>query len=470
MPLKRRDEIEASEGRDILRLAKSGGSSLLYTAVVLVAVIVVLAVSVKLNRRYDVSLQGTNALSAQSKSVIEGVTEPVKLYALMRKNPRDRWETYWNLLMLYRRGSDRIEAEIFDPVARPGIIGDLGLDPDQEAQRLDGMTVLVQGDHTLPLDDTARTHVFRGMTEEDVTNALLEVGRQEERIVGILRGYGERDPESEEAGGFAAAVAALRQEYYQVRDVWLSDGIPDDVLVLLAPGPQQRMSPEDLDVLREWLRGGGRLMVMVDPGEDTEVSSVLEEWGLRTTDRRITDPRENIRRDPRFLRVTKYSPAHEAVKGFGANLPTAYADAIAVEHFEADSLLFHDGLAATSPFAVAFDDTGVRTTGPFPVAAAAWRPETVGGEEVETRIVLVGDSDFASQAFLPTNSNRNFLLNCVAWLSRADELITVRRPQMGGQTYSVQPGDRLIVGSAVLGAPVLLTVLGFGVWIRRRRL
>jgi hypothetical protein len=468
--LKRRDEIEAGEGRDVLRLARKGGGSLLYAGIVVVAVAIALTVSFRLNKTWDVSLQGTNALSPQSKAVLEGLDDDVKLYALMRKNPRDRWETFWNLLMLYRRESGKVQAEMFDPVARPGIVGDLGLDPNEEAQRLDGLTVVVKGPHTLPLDDSVRTHVFRGQSEEDITNALLELGREGERVVGILRGYGERDPDSEESGGFKAAADAMRQEYYQVRDVSIANGIPDDVLVLVAPGPQQEIPAEDLEQLGAWLDQGGRLMLMVDPGEKTGLNPMLEPWGLRVTERRITDPRENVRRDARFLRVTVYSPSHEAVKGFGKNLPTAYADALAVEHWEANSLLFHDGLAATSAFAVAFDKEGVRKAGPFAVAAAVWKIDASGPEEVETRIVLVGDSDFSSQAFLPTTSNRNFLLNCLAWLSRDEQLISVRRQPMAGQTYSIEPGDRTVVGAAVLAAPVLLTVLGVVVWTRRRGL
>ena len=90
MALKRREEIEASEGRDILRMAKRSGSSLLYTAAICGAVVVALFISLRLNHQFDVSRQGANTLSEQSLAVVGGLQQDVMLYALYRKEPADR--------------------------------------------------------------------------------------------------------------------------------------------------------------------------------------------------------------------------------------------------------------------------------------------------------------------------------------------------------------------------------------------
>ncbi len=111
---------------------------------------------------------------------------------------------------------------------------------------------------------------------------------------------------------------------------------------------------------------------------------------------------------------------------------------------------------------------GDRTAGPVGIAAASWQRHSVGGRTVSTRLILVGDADFASRAYLPAGYNRNFALNCVAWLSRQQELITVRRQPLEGQRIMLDRSTMPGLYAAVLGAPLLITALGAVVLLRRR--
>jgi len=468
--LRRRADIEASEGRDILRLAKRGGSSLLYTGMVCGAILVCLFVSLRLNQQFDVSRQGTNKLSEQTLRVLAGLEQDVKFYALYRKEPADRRESHWNVLRRYRDASPRITGEFYDPVRRPGIVRGLGLNPDEQGQNIDGMIVAVLGEHRLPLDPSTRKLTFRITSplesEEVVTNAILELTRERERrVVGMLRGYAEHDSASEEAGGFSRAVQALEQEYYDVRDVYLADGIPDDVSVLVAAGPRLPIAPADLERLAAWLTSGGRLLVMLDPGEATGLETVLDEYGLSVQGGRIEDPQQNMG-DFTYLRVTRYSDTHEAVRGFGKSLMTGFPETVPVVHEEAQGSQFHAGLASTSAFAYFWNDDGTRTAGPFDVAAASWFNEDVSS----ARVVLVGDSDFASNAYLAVGYNRNFFLNSVAWLARRQELMTIRRPLLAGQVIKIGEEEGSLLVGIVLAAPLLMLVAGTVMYFRRRSL
>ena len=44
----------------------------------------------------------------------------------------------------------------------------------------------------------------------------------------------------------------------------------------------------------------------------------------------------------------------------------------------------------------------------------------------ERRIILFGDSDFASNAYLHLSGNTNLFLNSIAWLADESELISIR--------------------------------------------
>lgn len=451
MALKRRDDIDASRGVDVVRRARRGLGSLVYVAVVVVAVVVVVVLSLGLRRAWDVSRSGSNLLSPQSLEILERLEEPVRVHALFTKG-HPRWETYFYLLQRYRNASDRIEVEFIDPVAQPGRVKQLGLETEQEAALRDGDTVVVR---------QGRKHKFRGISEEDVTNAIVAVGSSVPRVVGFIRGYGEKDPESPAPGGFSRAIAELRGEYYEVVNVSLDAGVPEDITVLVSAGPKSAMPVEVARHLEKWLRQGGRLLALADPGQPW-INQVVEPWGLRATGEWIELQRKAL------VKVLKYTD-HEIVEGFGASLPTWFAEASPVAHFEADpQLLFHDALAVTSDFAIANAKDGTRRQGPFAVGAAVWVKDDVS-TEAQTRVVLIGDSDFASNQYL-RGANLNFFLNCVGWLTREDALVSVRRGSLEDQSLALGPADQPMVVVLVFAIPAVVCVAGVLVFLRRRGL
>ncbi len=457
--LRKREDLEAREARDIARMAREGAGSAVFTVLVVAAVVLVLAVSMNVRTQLDLSTSGANTLSPQTLEVLRGLSEPVRLYALFTKDREIERESYWNVLKKYRDASDRIEVEFVDPIEKPGRIRELGIDPQEQDLRRGGLTLVVRGERRL---------TFRGTDEEAITNAILEVGRTSSRVVGLLRGFGERDPASSSGGGLASAVEALRREYYRIRDVHLDQGIPADVTVLVAAGPTLPIPRDGLETLRRWLDGGGRLLALVDPGTDSGIDDVLMPWGLRvSTSSTVLDPRDNVNGSPQFLRIENYS-RHPAVQGFGKRLPIALAVAAPVQNFETgEGKLFHDDLARSGPSSFAVSDSGEREPGPFAVAAASWL-EHGADAATETRVVAVGDADFVSNAYLAEQANRNFFLNCIAWLGRETALVSIRRQALAGQTVDLERGRGVVVLWALAAAPLVVLVAGVVVWFRRR--
>ena len=93
------------------------------------------------------------------------------------------------------------------------------------------------------------------------------------------------------------------------------------------------------------------------------------------------------------------------------------------------------------------------------------------GQTRDARIVVVGDSDFASNgqvAAIP--GNLNFILNIMAWLTENEELIAIR--PTGKDDLPVMLSDfdqRLIAWVAVLGTVQTVIVAGFVVHLLRRK-
>lgn len=458
--LRRRDSLEAKDGIDLRRIAREGAGTILYTLVVIAAVAILLVISFRANRSWDFSAQGSNSLSPQTIEALGRLTDEVQVKALFTNKHPER-EPYWELLQRYRNASPRVKVEFIDPVARPGAVKELGLELSAESMRQDGVSVAIRGERKI---------VYRGFKEEDVTNAILEAGSSRKRVAGFIRGYGEADTDSPGDTGMRGVADALRAEYYETRDVYLAQGIPDDITVLIAAGPKVPIPGAELERLGSWLAHGGRLLVLSDGGAEVGLGGVLEPWGLAILGRQVLDPRDNVSGRPEFLRVTDFT-GHPVSRGFGKNLPAALPIAVAVRHSKGDDpRILHDTLFRSSRFSESLDAEGKRIQGPFDLGVAAWMRLEGADAERETRIVLIGDVDFATNAYASMSANRNLFLNAVGWLARAEGLVSIRNRPLAGQTLELGPLGSRGLYLAVFLAPLLVVLTGVVVFLRRRGL
>ena len=87
----------------------------------------------------------------------------------------------------------------------------------------------------------------------------------------------------------------------------------------------------------------------------------------------------------------------------------------------------------------------------------------------ETRVVAVGDSDFAANMAIGVQGNRDFFLNSPNWLAQQENLITVRprQPQDHRLTLTADQQNRIMILSLFI-IPGLVFASGVYTWWRRR--
>jgi ABC-type uncharacterized transport system involved in gliding motility auxiliary subunit len=109
------------------------------------------------------------------------------------------------------------------------------------------------------------------------------------------------------------------------------------------------------------------------------------------------------------------------------------------------------------------------TPAPSPTPTPAPSPAPDEPKAPEGRVVAVGDVDFASNALLGDQGNRDFFLNAISWLAEDAELISIRPKEPEDQSLSM---TRQILARVVLIAmaviPGLFVILGVVSWWRRR--
>jgi hypothetical protein len=117
------------------------------------------------------------------------------------------------------------------------------------------------------------------------------------------------------------------------------------------------------------------------------------------------------------------------------------------------------------PVSLAAAVSSPATDAPAPAAGA--KPEDTS--KPETRLAVFGDSDFASNGWLAFQGNRDLFLNTVNWLSKQENLISIRPREAADRRVTLTASQ--ITGVMALSIFLIPgAVFGAGVysWWRRR--
>jgi ABC-type uncharacterized transport system involved in gliding motility auxiliary subunit len=87
----------------------------------------------------------------------------------------------------------------------------------------------------------------------------------------------------------------------------------------------------------------------------------------------------------------------------------------------------------------------------------------------ETRIVAVGDSDFASNAYLGVEGNRDLFMNTLSWLAQQESLISIRPREASDRRLTLTASQiTLMFWLSIVLIPGAVMGTGIYTWWRRR--
>jgi ABC-type uncharacterized transport system involved in gliding motility auxiliary subunit len=324
--------------------------------------------------------------------------------------------------------------------------------------------------------------------EEGVTGALIRALKGGERQVCVVAGHGEhRLDDSSQGEGFSGFQSVVEKDNYKVQSVNLQEKaeVPASCTMLVVAGPTGDYIQPEVDAIKKYVEGGGRVLVMLDPplklghkqiADNNALSSLLESWGVTPDKDLLLDESaasQLLGGGPEAPVVLQYD-SHPIVNDL-TNISTAFPLSRSLETKNTDKTTVTK-LFSTSADSFATNDLAssqIRIDpakdkhGPFTLAVAG---TYMGAKPSDSgRFVVVGNSGWASNQALGFSGNRNLLLNMVNWLSSDEDLISIRPKAPEDRRITLTIAQfRMVQIFSQFFLPMIVIFGGVMVWLKRR--
>lgn len=118
---------------------------------------------------------------------------------------------------------------------------------------------------------------------------------------------------------------------------------------------------------------------------------------------------------------------------------------------------------------IAYDADKGEIPGPLDIGVALSRLSP-SPDKSEQRVIVIGDGDFLSNAFLGNGGNREFGQRVFDWLLQDDALIQIPDKGAPDRQLHLSQTELGVIGLGFLaGLPLVLAFVGSLIWWRRRR-
>ena len=447
--------------------ARSTQQSGFALGLVLIAAALAVGANVLANKhdvRWDLTSSDRYSISPQTISVLEALATPVEVRAYFGGESVEK-STFKDLIKGYQAHTAQLKLRMIDPVLEPAQADQDGVDSTL------GTIILAAGEQTQRLEAT--------MDEEAVTNALIRLTSNTDHTLCTSVGHGEIDVDDDMNPAAISAVAnKLERQNYTFKPVnILKQGqVPDDCDLLLIADPRVDFVAAEREQLLAYNAKGGSMLALLEPGHSPGLAIHMAQYGIDVGENIVLEANPNYQvmgGDASTLVVGQNQmtdhPITEPIVGMVLLRVARTVQSLQppLEDFDVGELLLTsdyawaetrlDGLTIPQP------DEGEDPMGRLGLAAVS--TSKTGG-----RVVVFGDSDFASNELLDQASNFDLLPNAIAWLVGEEDQVSIRPNPSAKGTFTMSTIQGLIVWLvSVLLIPALTIGGAVATWLARRR-
>ena len=408
-----------------------------------------------------------NSLSAASLQLLKALDQPLSFTVYAGDSPEIR-DYARDRLKPYLRAKQDIKLSF------------VNTDQDPEAARAEGITA----NGELVVRYAGRSEKLTQYSESEISNAIQRLARSSERYVVFLSGDGERDPLGQHNFDLGDFGKQLTDKGFKVETLNLAanPSVPTNTSLLVIAGPQVALLPGSVKLIRDYLSRGGNLLWLGDPEPAYGLESLTQDLGVRFDAGTLVDPESQLFgvNNPTTILVAKYDNANPLTRDFST--VTLFPATTALETVK-DSGWQAAAFLNSLPRSwletgklqgqVNYDPKRGDKLGPLVIGVNETRevkPAANNAAPVEQRVVVTGDGDFLSNAYLGNGGNLQLGLNIFNWLSHDDSLINIDTPPAPDLSLSLSNVAQAVIFLGFVAVlPLLFLAFGIGIWLRRRR-
>ncbi len=446
------------------RQARYGSNTLVMILAFIGILVVINLVIFNHSKRWDLTQDKSHTLAPETLQTLNKLPQPVTALAFYSNNVSS--DSTRSLLEDFKASSG-------------GKFNYKFINPDQDPVAAHNASITQ--DATVVVEMGQQKAQLTSITETDLTAALIRLANPGERIVYFLSGHGELGLSGTANQAISQVKSTLETKNYTVKELALlvDRQIPADALAIIIAGPLKPVSTDEVKLLQAYLDKGGSLVVMEEPtfltqfgnSPDPLADYLSQNWGVTLGNDMIVDLTAN----PPSVAVANEYGSHVITSKLN-NTVTIFPTCRSVQTKPVEGITqtilvktstrswAETNLTDLQNNIVAFDQN-TDLAGPVPLAVAAENSTNNG------RVVVFGDSEFASDAYFSSYGNGDLIINSIDWAAKEDQLINLT-PKQTTQRILIPPQNftlGMVFLGFVIGLPGLVIFSGILVWVQKKR-
>lgn len=467
------------------------------TVLTLALVLILIAVFLLINLVFinldltpiDFTAEKLYTLSDESKEQVANIEQNVTLYFF----GYDEEDTAVTLAKQYNDTNDKITIQLINTSERPDLAAQYGVSTNSQL-------VAVQSSQRYKIIDASEMYTFDSstyqtidITEQKLTNAILDVTIAQKPQIYFLTGHGEY--------GIDSSLPMEQLKVYIENDVndvnsldLLTSDMPETCDVLVIANPTSDFTDLETEKIQNYINNGGNIMWLQDPyafntnqGELTNVNKILSQFGISFSNGVVCEQSsDNMLVNSPDLIIPQMT-YNDIVKDLYTDGMIALLDAGKINNVSEEEM---ESLGVTaSPFLQSTDNSFYREDinsditkkldtdeeGPFVLGEILTKQID---DDTESTLVAYSNALFAtnytiqlSNSFgtpITIRQNKDIVLNTIAYLSNREDAIRIRK-DVGGVSFqaATESQNRVVLG-IIFGVPILIIIAGIVIAIIRK--
>lgn len=484
---------------DSYRKILLGGGTAVGILIFLAIIVAIQYIVLEHPERWDLTRAGKHTLSPQSKKVLDTFRQkklPINVLAFYDAKDTRARDTLRDLLDRYRDTYGEFTYSF--------------IDPDQN--RALAIRNKIDTYPSIVLKAGKKDERIATADEESVTNALAKLLRNNVKKIYFVKGHGESAPDATDPAGFSIAKQQIEKQNYKVEQIVLMQtaSIPDDATVLVIAGPKTDPMDNELELIRNYIKRGGSVFVLLDPFKTPKLAAFLKTYGFQTANDIVVDRMSRVFGGDylmpvittyikfpitRNFNLASFFPEARSVQAAKKPVPNVTDQSLALtspvswtineEQLKSGKANFDEktgkkgpiSVMAVSTYSVPPDkkEADKKTSATAQSAKASAQPKVAKSQRkpaktVKARIVVAGSALFASNKFFKLQGNGDLFMNTVSWLAEDENLIAIRPKSSKSQPIVLTGNESLtMLLVPVVFVPLAWIIAGVAVFLYRRR-